>query len=157
MIQTRMSSTKHDDSFLLAVYASSRQKEMASWGWSQNDQLEFLRMQFHCQQQSYQLQYPHLESRIILLGNIQAGRIMTEKAADEIIIVDITLLPEFQNQGIGTYLLREIQKKAAAGISVRLTVKKDNPARRLYERLGFKVTGNSDIHTFMEWQQQNAG
>ncbi|MEN6462757.1 MAG: GNAT family N-acetyltransferase [Syntrophomonas sp.] len=153
MVETRLSSAEQDDPFFFAVYASSRQQEMASWGWCDKDQLQFLRMQFQCQQQSYKQQYPHLENRIILSGNILAGRILIEKTTNEIILVDITLLPEFQNQGIGTHLLKKIQKKADAGIPVRLTVMDGNPARRLYERLGFKVTGCSELHTFMEWKR----
>ena len=50
----------------------------------------------------------------------------------------VSLLPSFRGKGIGTVLLvkflEEIQKRNLPGIS--LSVQKENPAHRLYERLG---------------------
>ena len=37
------------------------------------------------------------------------------------------------------------------GLPVRLRVFEVNPARRFYERLGFRVVGQTDTHTLMEW------
>ena len=63
----------------------------------------------------------------------------TSPAEDEIRIVDIALLPEFCNRGIGTTLLRGLQSEAAAaGKPLRIHVERFNPAMRLYERLGFR-------------------
>ena len=55
-------------------------------------------------------------------------------------LVQIQLLPSVQGQGIGDYLLRSlVQQARAANVSLRLRVLKANPARRLYERVGFVV------------------
>ena len=61
------------------------------------------------------------------------------RSQDEIRIVDIALLAEFCNRGIGTTLLRGLQSEAAAaGKPLRIHVERFNPALRLYERLGFR-------------------
>lgn len=56
----------------------------------------------------------------------------------------VSLLPSFRGKGIGTVLLvkflEEIQKRNLPGIS--LSVQKENPAYRLYERLGFEIVSD---------------
>jgi hypothetical protein len=55
-------------------------------------------------------------------------------------IVDIALLPQYCNRGIGTTLLRDLQSEAAAaGKPLRIHVERFNPALRLYQRLGFTL------------------
>ena len=53
----------------------------------------------------------------------------------------VSLLPSFRGKGIGTVLLEkfleEIKQRNLPGIS--LSVQKENPAHRLYERLGFEI------------------
>ncbi len=57
----------------------------------------------------------------------------------------IQLLPAWQGRGIGTYLIAELVKEAALkGASVELSVLKASPARRLYERMGFRLVGEGD-------------
>lgn len=66
-------------------------------------------------------------------------------------IIEIQLLPEFQGHGIGTALLqRELRFADARGLPVRLQVLRENRARTLYERLGFRVCGETDTHFLME-------
>ena len=70
---------------------------------------------------------------------------------DEVRLDRVFLLPECQNRGIGTRLVRDVLAEArAAGLPVRLRVFRVNPARRLYERLGFVATGETDTHALME-------
>ncbi|MGI5880286.1 MAG: hypothetical protein ACOX6L_06800 [Syntrophomonadaceae bacterium] len=89
--------TETDNPFHFTVYASSREAEVASWGWSPEEQRAFLQMQYHCQQRSYQIQYPHLESSIIMFGNTSAGHLLLAKNGLQTVVVDITLLAEFQS------------------------------------------------------------
>ena len=57
---------------------------------------------------------------------------------------------EYQNQGIGTQILRDLISEARRkSKSVSLGVLKNNPARRLYERTGFKVMGENEYKYFM--------
>jgi len=68
----------------------------------------------------------------------------------ELFISSIELLPECQNRGIGTHLIKTvIQDAEAKGKRVALQVLKVNPARQLYERLGFVMTGETATHILM--------
>ena len=83
-----------------------------------------------------------------------AGRLYVARGSDEIRIVDIALLPESCNRGIGTTLLRGLQSEAAAaGKPLRIHVERFNPALRLYERLGFRQIDDRGVYLFMEWRQ----
>jgi predicted GNAT family acetyltransferase len=72
--------------------------------------------------------------------------------AREIRIVDIALMPAHRSGGIGTMLLRRVFAEGdAAGKPVSIHVEVFNPARRLYERLGFVEKGaHGDVYLLME-------
>ena len=130
--------TPEDDSFLARVYASSRAKELAITDWSEEQKTDFCRRQFDAQSAYYAANYPEASFQIIERDGWPAGRLYVARWEKEIRIVDITLLPEFRGSGIGTRLLRDLQEEAsAAGKSLTIHVERYNPARRLYERLGF--------------------
>jgi ribosomal protein S18 acetylase RimI-like enzyme len=62
------------------------------------------------------------------------------------------VLTEHRGRGIGTAALRMLLGEAArAGKPVRLHVERTNPARHLYERLGFRWIADEGIHWLMEW------
>lgn len=154
MIASRYVEKDLDTPFLFGLYMSSRQVEINSWEWSEKEQLDFLRMQYDCQQRSYHMQYPDMESRIITYSSIPVGRILLTKKETVTILLDITLLPKYQNRGIGTALLKEMQQNIKPEESLRLTVLKSNrSAHKLYERLGFKESSEDELHLIMEWQK----
>jgi ribosomal protein S18 acetylase RimI-like enzyme len=65
--------------------------------------------------------------------------------------VDIALLPEFRGRGIGGGQLASlIQQCRAEKLPLRLQVLKENPAQRLYERLGFNKTSEDQMYIQME-------
>lgn len=79
------------------------------------------------------------------------GVLSVSRTNEEVRIIEIQLLPEFQGHGIGTALLqRELQFADARELPVRLQVLRKNRARALYERLGFRVCGETDIRFLME-------
>lgn len=89
--------------------------------------------------------------RIVEQDGRPVGCLAVRRLPDEVRLNRVLLLPEVQNRGIGTQLVREVVAKArAAGLPVRLRVFRVNPARRLYERLGFVATGETDTHVLME-------
>ena len=141
-----------DEGFLLSVYASTRSAEVAMWGWAAAQQELFLKMQFKAQSQSYQAQFPQAEHQIILCDGEPAGRLMVNRSDEAILLVDIALLPPFQNRGIGTTLMRQLFKESAETRKpVRLQVLKFNQhAERLYTRLGFAQTGDNGMYLDME-------
>lgn len=89
--------------------------------------------------------------RIIEVGGIRLGAIGVSDAPDHVFLQELQILPEFQNQGIGTAILRaELERATALGLPIRLRVLQQNRARSLYERHGFTVTGETETHYLMQ-------
>ena len=86
-------------------------------------------------------------------GGELAGFLALDEQGASIHIVNIELRPEAQRKGIGSAILRAIQQRAELrGMPVTLQVLKVNPARALYERLGFEHTGETETHHQMAWE-----
>ncbi len=67
--------------------------------------------------------------------------------------MDIALLPEHRGRGIGTRLVQDVLDEArASGRSVSLHVEETNPAKRLYERMGFVDVEDRGVYILMEWR-----
>jgi ribosomal protein S18 acetylase RimI-like enzyme len=72
--------------------------------------------------------------------------------AEEIRIVDISLLPAFRGAGAGSELLGVLMDEAAAaGKRLSIHVERENRALGLYRRLGFRPVGEHGVHLRMEW------
>lgn len=151
-IELRPFST-NDQDFLYRLYASTRLAEIAPFGWNPAQQEAFLRMQFNAQHQWYEMAYRGADHQVILLDSRPVGRILVHRGDNAHVLVDIALLDEYRNRGIGTQLLQQlIASTAQHGIPLRLQVIKSNPALHLYERLGFVKTGEEGMHFQMEIQ-----
>lgn len=142
-----------DRQFLVNVYSSVRRAEFASLGWSDEQLDGFLAMQLDIQTRAYAMQCPDAASSVILAGGECAGRLVVDRSGDQITLVDIAVLPEFKRTGIATYLIRQLQNEAAAaGRFVLLHVEKVNgPALNLYKKLGFEISGETELHYEMTW------
>jgi ribosomal protein S18 acetylase RimI-like enzyme len=142
-----------DQELLYRIYASTRTEELAPVPWSEEQKQGFLRMQFRAQSADYAANFPDAEFLIILLDGEPAGRLYVHRRPDEVRIVDIALLPERRRSGAGGAILRDLQTAAAAdGKPLRIHVERFNPALQLYERLGFRRTGDDGVYFLMEWQ-----
>src|SRR5262249_24259878 len=93
-----------DEAFLRGVYASTRAEELALTNWTEAQRETFISLQFSAQQEDYQSRYPEAEHQIILSNELPVGRIYTDRRPREIHILDITILPEHRNLGIGSPL-----------------------------------------------------
>ena len=146
-----------DQPFLLAVYASTREHELAVVPWDAGQKAAFVHMQFTAQHAHYQEHYAGAAFDLVLVDAQPAGRLYVHRTSDEIRIVDIALLPAFCNRGIGGRLLRSLQAEAAAANTpLRIHVERFNPALRLYERLGFRQIEDRGVYLFMEWRARAA-
>lgn len=84
-------------------------------------------------------------AEIILLAGTQVGLLKVVRDQDNWDLVQIQILPEKQGGGLGSSILKKLIDDAVqAQVSVSLSVLKVNPARRLYERLGFKIVGENE-------------
>jgi ribosomal protein S18 acetylase RimI-like enzyme len=141
-----------DEELLYRIYASTRVEELAPVPWTAAQKEAFLRMQFRAQSEDYAANYPDAAFLVLLVEGTPAGRLYVDRRNDEVRIIDIALLPEHRGAGIGGALLRGLlAEAAAAGKPVRIHVERMNPALRLYDRLGFRRTGDDGIYFLMEW------
>lgn len=142
-----------DLEFLYRVYAASRSDEMALLvDWSEEEVEQFLRFQFEAQHRHYQTHYPNARYDVIVREGEDAGRLYVQPMANEIRVMDIALLPEHRGQGIGRALMQEVLDEAASSQRfVSLHVEGNNPAKRLYERMGFTVVGEVSFYELMHW------
>lgn len=145
--------TPVDQPFLYTLYASTRTAELALLPWSEAQKRAFLQMQFAAQTAFYQQRFAQATFHIVYLADEPIGRFYVARQVAEIHLIDITLLPAYRNQGIGAHVLRNLLAEGALRQTpVRLQVAVDNPAQRLYTRLGFAPQETSGVYLTMVWQ-----
>jgi ribosomal protein S18 acetylase RimI-like enzyme len=131
---------------------------MAMSSWAAPEIEAFLRSQFSLQAAHYRRHYPDAAYLVILLHGKPIGRIYVHRSAESIHILDISLIAERRNQGIGAMLLKELVVEAdETGKKVVLYVETYNPARHLYERLGFRAEGEEGVYQLMEYRPVSGG
>ncbi|MCW1914902.1 GNAT family N-acetyltransferase [Luteolibacter sp. GHJ8] len=146
--------TDGDLAFMRVLYGQTREDELAVTGWEREQKEVFIDHQFSAQTAHYHLHMPGAQWHIITLAGEDAGRLVLDHRKGEHRIVDITLHSGFRGRGTGTAILRDLQASAAAaGCSLSIHVEHQNPARQLYERLGFEAKpGDSEVYQLMEWR-----
>jgi GNAT superfamily N-acetyltransferase len=141
-----------DEEFLFSLYASSRDDDLRELQWDDDRISEFLRMQYEAQQRFIKSEYQVADDQVVLMNGAGIGRILVERRDHEIRGVDIALLPEFRNQGIGSWLIAQLQSEASrAHKPLRIQVIRFSRAISLLERLGFARTSETGTHYQMEW------
>ena len=149
--------TPKDSDFLFEVYASTRQEEMALLDWQDGEKDAFLHSQFHAQHIYYRDSFAEAAYQVILADRVPCGRFYVDRRKDEIRIIDIALLPEWRNRGIGTSLLCDLLDEARrTGLPVTIHVERYNPALSLYRRLGFRAVEGSEngVYLLMRWSPE---
>jgi ribosomal protein S18 acetylase RimI-like enzyme len=140
-----------DDEFLLKVYGSTREQELAQVPWTAEQKQQFVRMQWEAQRNHYAAQHPHASHEIIYIEGIAAGRLYLDRSGEKFHILDITILPEHRNRGAGSFLLNQIMAEAKeAGKPVSIYVETFNPSLRLFQRLGFTPIQQEGFHLLLQ-------
>jgi ribosomal protein S18 acetylase RimI-like enzyme len=140
-----------DREFLMRVYRSTREEELALTSWGEAEKSAFIRLQFDAQYGEYGRAYPQGEFQIILIDGEPAGRLYLNRMPEQLRIVDIAILPEFRGRGVGGSIIEDvIARGEAEGVPVTIHVERFNPAMRLYERLGFRPVEDRGVYLLME-------
>ena len=144
--------TEADLPFLLRLYATTRLDELAQVQWTDEQKAAFIVQQFQAQHAWWQEHYTGARFDLVLVDGVPAGRLYVDVWEREIRVVDIALVPAHRRGGIGSMLLRRVFAEGdAAGKPVSIHVEVFNPARRLYDRLGFVEKGtHGDVYLLME-------
>jgi ribosomal protein S18 acetylase RimI-like enzyme len=144
-----------DRDFFARVYASTRAEELAPVPWTDEQKSAFVAQQFAAQSHHYGLHYADAAYNVIVVDGAPAGRLIVDRTDEALLIVDITLLPQFRGRGVGTRLLEPLLEEAsAAGRFVRIHVEQTNPAMSLYRRLGFEPVREVGIYLEMRRSPQ---
>lgn len=142
-----------DEALLLAIYASSRAEEMALVPWDAAMKDAFLRSQFSAQQTHYRSYFPQAIHDMILVDGEPVGRIYVDRRADEIRILDVTMLTESRGRGIGTRIIQELMKEADdQDQSLSIYVESFNRSLGLFQRLGFVKAEETGASWLMVWR-----
>ena len=140
--------------FLFSLYCNVREPEVSAWGWSRSQRESFLQMQFDAQRRSYQAAYPGASNAIVLSGETPIGRMLAAQTLQGTQLIDIALLAEYRNRGVGAELIRALMADCErSGSFLSLQVLNGSPARRLYRRLGFHETEleAEQMYVQMQW------
>ena len=141
MQTTLRPATPADQPFLNALFHEAHAHEFAPLHLPEAQLTALLQMQANAQRSGYATTRPHAEDRVILdPDGVPIGRILVDRSPTRIELVDIVLTAPARGQGIGTALIEDL-KAQANGVPLRLQVRPDNPAFRLYTRLDFRLVG----------------
>ncbi len=148
-----------DNSVLCKIYGSTREKELSRINyWSDYQKQSFIEQQFLAQHEYYQKNYVGASFFIIQKKEEVIGRLYIQEnyKGQSIRIIDISLLPKWRNLRIGSGILKDIMESAdELKLPVSIHVESFNPAKKLYEKLGFsKVSETNGVYHLMEWKPE---
>lgn len=147
--------TPEDLPFLQHLFGTTCESLLALTNFSDQEKRDFVQQQFNAQHQTYTIRSPQANFDLILQDQQPIGRLYVNRLAQELRVMDIALLPEWQNLGIGSDLMKQVQQEAQKSKrAVSLHVELNNPkAFQWYTRLGFEPTWSNELHVFMVWPQ----
>lgn len=140
-----------DRGFCAMLFAQTRADELVAVPWSAEAKAAFCRSQFDAQHSHYRLHYADADLLVIVRSDQPIGRVYVHATSFETRLMEISLLPEWRNRGIGGALSGAIVAQAhGRDVPAGLHVEPFNPARRLYERQGFRTVETRGIYLYMQ-------
>jgi len=142
---TRRKAMLEDLPFLVKLRHETMSPHLAASGVNQSEEAHLRRVLAHFD-----------SAEILIQGYESAGLLKVVRGGQSWELLQVQLRPSLQGQGFGTQLLKQLVSEAqAADAEIRLSVLKANPARRVYERLGFTVVAEK-AHAFEMLRARNA-
>jgi ribosomal protein S18 acetylase RimI-like enzyme len=131
---------ENDIDFLYALHVATMKEYVEkTWGWDDVFQESIFRKNY----------FPSA-IQVIVYGSKDIGMLSVEEREEDIFLSVIEIHPEYQGKGIGTTVLSKIIKDSTEKMKpVRLRVLKVNPAKELYDRLGFLEIEETPTHYIM--------
>ena len=144
--------TPEDHPFLVSLYGSTREDELAQAENLTVDQKEaFIQMQFLAQSNYLQDKYPNASFDLILDDSVPIGRRYHDRQEEVIHVIDISLTPERRGKGLGTILMKEIIEEAREKkLVVTLYLQKTERCWDFFERMGFHSIADDGVNFLME-------
>src|SRR4051812_47794588 len=115
MAEPRLRPVAEDDrAFLVDLYGSVREPELARVPWDGVTKRAFIEHQFSAQDAHYREHYPGATLDVIEIDDAPAGRLYVHRGPSDIRIMDIALAPAYRGRRIGSGLLRALIDEASA-------------------------------------------
>ncbi|AIO37496.1 acetyltransferase domain protein [Burkholderia cenocepacia] len=133
-----------DEPFLLRLRKLTMAEHLRKAGVSTDDETHYQRIRSNFE-----------DAKIVRAGEEDIGLLKLSRAVTEWHVHQLQISPEYQGRGIGQAVLRLVLAEAKdADVAVSLSVMHGNPARRLYERLGFKLVAETPSDVELVWHPQ---
>ena len=144
-----------DEPFLYKLLAEDKAAQLAAIGWGEAQWGVLVQLQYRGRKMTYESQFPDAEDSIFLgEDGAPVGRLLLDRNLDRWRIVDLAILTAHRGRGLGTRVIRQCQQQAAAaGAVLALQVVPFTPARRFYERLGFRAINEYATAVEMLWSE----
>jgi ribosomal protein S18 acetylase RimI-like enzyme len=140
-----------DEPFLYQLAYDNFYEKLFAHTWAPNVRGPLLKLQVDGQRTSYAFEFPNADYGIIEYDGRNIGRLIVDRRPDQHYLVDILIAREYRKKGIGTWLMRALCTEAEMMQKpLRLSVLTNNPAKALYERLGFRMIEDREITWLME-------
>ncbi len=139
-------SSHQDYDFLYTLHVATMKDYVdKTWGWNDDFQQKIFKEKFEPD-----------KLKIITFDKKDIGMIAVEDREEDIFLRIIEILPEYQNKGIGKYIVQSLIDKAKnENKLVFLYVLKVNPAQNLYKNLGFEIISEITTHYVMRTNYKN--
>jgi ribosomal protein S18 acetylase RimI-like enzyme len=134
---------EEDESVLFNIHRAVFQSHIeAIWGW--NDEWQW---------SNFTNEVRSCNTSVVELDGMTIGYIQIREEPHQMYLQNIALCQNIQGRGIGSVLVKQIQRRASERkIPLTLSVFRTNDrALRFYEKLGFIRTGKTEAHIEMSW------
>lgn len=146
-----------DAGWLRALTMAQQRDELLACGWPATALDALLEQQHRLREHGWRQAWPDHRHWVLTVAGEDAGRVWLGHSAQGLHLIDLLVAPAFRGRGLGRWCLAHWQNEAAhAGLPLSLVVRRESPARRLYERMGFSVCaddGGLDLQ--MVWQTRD--
>ena len=149
---TTRPSVAEDSALMLELYASTSKDVLDDLGWTIGSQRTFVIMQAQTEEWNRGRLYPGMDRLTICVDDMPVGRLLVCMRNNVLHLVDLSLLPRFRGNGIGTQLLSEILEEARnARVPVKVKIRKNSGAIRFVERLDFGTPTDLGSNVELTW------
>lgn len=143
----RRTAVDDDRDFLFDVFCSALMPEDALLTLPESKRQPLLRAQFEAREMQYRKTYVLADFDVLTVDGKPVGNLYLDRGDEEFVLINISILPDYRNQGIGTAVVGRILEDAGRLVlPVRARVPHRCPALNLLQRLGFEQVGDDGVH-----------